>query len=516
MLERSQFLAGGLVLAGLLSALPAAAVPAVSCGTPQHHPRSDGPSAAALRERSGLPPLPGAPSYFAGGCTRPSYSQTLNSASYPFTIHYDPAHAAMATKVLGWMETSWDLETRSTASGGLGFPPPAGDGATGGGSDRMDVYLEPSNFGGYYCPELYVYYTDAIATSGFISINPELGDDAFTSAAVAHELHHAIQFALDAHEDASFMEMTSAYVMEVVFDQANAASAFIPEFQAYPHYSLDYFSYGQPYQYGASLWLFWFLDDLYGGGSNGAEALRYLWYYSRQPYDGVTATNEPDSFDVMDELLAASNYSLVEAYVDFAGDRWFTGDNHDGTFEEGNLIPEPADADTYHVKQNLPEGEFTLDDPTAEFGASYVVFELDDSSDEATLSVSWNLDSAKSWTVLSLRAGVSNDRSVIGTAASGSETFTNLAGEDAIVLAFVNRGDGNHDPDDDEWAGSSVAITATYDDPADGGDGDGGGSGSPFGCSVGGVHPAASRGAGALLLFGLAGALVLVRKRACG
>jgi hypothetical protein len=511
MLERSRFLAAG-VLAGVLSVPAVAFATPLSCGMPENHPRSLGPSAAALRERSGLPPLPGAPNYFGGGCARPAYSQTLASGTLPITIHYEPTHAAMATKVLQWAEESWDLETRSTVSGGLEFPPPAGDGATGGGSNRMDFYLEPSQFGGYYCPELYVYYADAIATSGFISINPELNDDAFTSAAVAHELHHAIQFGLDAHEDAAFMEMTSAYVMEAVFDTANASAYFINEFQAYPHYSLDYFDYGQPYQYGASLFLFWFLDGLYGGGSNGHDALRYLWLATRQPYDGVTAINEPDSFDTMDTLLAASSMTFTEAYEQFAGDRWFTGANDDGTFEEGSTFNGPADAETYHVKQNLPDGPFSLTGGVAEYGAAYVVFDLDDSSNEATLDVSWDLGGAGDWAIYALRAGVSNDRSIISRNASDSHLFTAFEGEQTIVLAFVNLGDGSHDPDNDEWAAASASVTATYDDPAGNGGG-GGGDEAGLGCSVGGVPHVTGRATGLSLLLGLAGALVLLRKR---
>src|SRR5688572_3199897 len=226
---------------GLLSGLPAlaAAPPSISCGMPEHHPRTAGPSAANLRARSGLEPLPGTTNFFGGGCVRPSYSDFDDSATYPIRVHYNAEYAAVAADVMGWMETSWDQETRSIASGGMEFPPPEVDGTSGGGTNRLDVYLEPSNFGGYYCPEQYVFGADYIGTSGFISINPD-SPDWFMQAAVAHELHHAIQFAIDAHEDASFMEMTSAYVMEVVFDQADAASGFIPEFQALPHYSLDY------------------------------------------------------------------------------------------------------------------------------------------------------------------------------------------------------------------------------------------------------------------------------------
>lgn len=491
--------------AGLLLSFPAAAMPSSSCGTPSFHPLVPGPASAALRARSGLPPLPGTPNYFAGGCAvRPSYSQTMQSNTYPITLHFESAHAAMATKVLGWMETSWDVETSPVATGGLEFPVPAGDLALGGGTDRMDVYLEPSQYGGYYCPETYVYGTDYIATSGWISINPELNDDSFTSAAVAHELHHAIQFGIDAHEDPSFMEMTSAYVMEVVYDQENAAGYFIPEFQQYPHYSLDYFDYGAPYQYGASMWLFWLLDDLYS--SDSANALRFIWMNARQPYD-ASGTNEPDYFDVMSELLLASNLDLGETYAMFAGDRWFTGDAHDGTFAEGGSYPGPDIARTYSAG-NLPGGDITLPDDTAEFGTSYVKINLGSPSPEATMTFTWDLDPQVEWTVLSLRADRSaNDRSVIGTSATGTEIFGAFNGESEIVLAFVNRGDGNHDPDNDDWVGNPVTFSVSYDDPS----APGGGDGEPLGCSFAADRtPTASTWSSALVVLG---ATFLIRRR---
>lgn len=435
-----------------------------------------------------------------------------DSAIHPIRVHYDAQYASIAAKVLGWMEQSWDIETRSLATGGLEFPPPAGDGGTGGDTDRLDVYMEPSGFGGYYCPELYVFYSDAIATSGFISINPDLNDDAFTSAAVAHELHHAIQFAIDAHEDPSFMEMTSAYVMEVVFDQADAASAFIPEFQSNPHRSLDYFSYGEPYQYGASLWLFWMMDELYG--SNGHEALRYIWYVSRQPFDGSTIVNEPDYFDSMADLLDGSELDLDETYADFAADRWFTGDNDDGTFTEGGGFPEPSLANSFNAG-NLPEGMYTLGEDTSEYGVSYVRIHLDEPSDEATLAVTWDLDPGVSWSVLSLRSGTSADRSVIGTSPAGSEILAGLEADSDVVLAFVNQGDGDHDPDNDDWGGSAVAFSAEYDDPADSGGDDGAALGC--GCALGGRGTPRAAGS-SVLVAAFAGALLLRRRSrpSCG
>lgn len=501
-------LRAGLVAGLLLLSFPAGAIPSSSCGMTSFHPRTPGPTAAALQERAGFAPLPGTPNYFSGGCMRPTYSQFTDSATMPIRVHYDPQYAAMAAMVLGWAETSWDIETRSVASGGLEFPPPAGDGVTGGGSNRLDFYLEPSQYGGYYCPEYYVSGADFIGTSGFISINPDLQDDAFTSAAVAHELHHAIQLGLDAFEDPSFMEMTSAYVMEVVFDQADAASLFVPEFQAFPHYSLDYFDYGQPYQYGASMWLFWLLDDLYAADS--ADALRYLWLSTRQPYDGVNQTNEPDYFDVTAELLAASSLALDDVYAEFASDRWFTGGADDGTFAEGGDYPGPDIASSFNAG-DLPSSEITLADDTSEFGASYVRINLSSPSADATLTLDWDLDSSVDWTIVALRADAANDRSIIGNTATGTEILRSFDGEDEIVIAFVNRGDGNHDPDADDWGGSNVRFSLDYDDPSAAGGGDD--DQLPMGC---GCSLAASRepsAFGVSALFALAGLALMLRRR---
>ena len=484
----------------------AAAPPARGCGLPALHPGVKSHASDTLRARSGLPPLPGPIASFAsGGSTacpdRPvlASAQTIDGGT--FVIHYRPEDAALAADVRDWMDDSWAKIT-GAAPANLGFPAPISDG-----DGKIDVYLEPgTNVGGYYCPEQYQFGQDFVGTSGFISINPDITDVGFLQAAVAHELHHASQFAIDALEDASFMEMSSAYAMEKVFDSADEAAGFIYEFQRYPGWSFDFFDDGGIYHYGASLFLFWLLDEQYGS-SQSYEVFQYLWYASAQPYgDG---TNEPDFLDAMQEVAEVNDVDFADFYAEFSADRWYTGRFDDGTFTEGGTYEEPNDAETV-PSRDLLDGETIDAGSISELGVGYVRVTLDDPSDEATLAVDWDNDTGTSWVVVVMKQ--SGERAVLGEGDSGSEVVDDLEGEEWVAFGFVNTGDGSHDADADDFATSDAGVTLTFDDPNAGSGGGGGGEKGPLGCSVAPIAGGSRARPGMLALIALALGLATARR----
>lgn len=467
--------------------LVASSAPAVGfrCGLPDHHP-----GRASFAATAGI------------NCqVRPPLDLVLQSTTHPIDVHYNAENAAIAADILVSAETSWGFE-----SDVLGFPVPLTDGTLGGDAD-FDIYVETSQYGGYFCPENSAGGTSP-AYSGWVSVSPSAFPAELVPAVVAHELNHARQMGIDAYEDQSFMEMTAAYVMDQVFDEVNLASGYIPVFQDSPESSLDYYVYAEPYQYGASLFIFWLIDEVYG---KNYEALSYLWLTLPQPlvppYD-----NEPDYLDTMQTLAEASGLTFPELYAQFSADRWFTGANHDGTFEEGDTYSKVAIA-RLHDLQDLPaQGTESV----SEFGASFVEIVL--GQDAASVEVTFTGDAASTWRTFAIVPGAgAQDRREIAYDSQGVGVVGDLAGRDRLVLAFVNLGDGTHDPDDDDWAARSFdyALRATRVPGAGGGgNGDDAGVGAACGCVI--AAPArAPRDTAATMIAGtlLAGIAISLRRR---
>lgn len=279
------------VLVGEQTELHASVVP--RCDTHNHLTATDRP--AAMR-------------------ARPGFDYSLSSSKHPIVVHATTATGeAYAQRILGYADQSWDVIIDR-----MGFREPRPDHAEDVDS-RIDIYIRGdltpgvggyAGFGGYYeeTPEADAY--------GYLVIADQL-KDTYIRGVVAHEFFHLSQMSYDWFEHPGFMEATSVWVTDQVFDDENFYQNYYAYFNKSPYQSLDKISLADPYQYGAGLW-FQYLDERFGEGDGSFT--RRIWELSIQ--DGMDT--EPDYFDAMTKLLGDDD-TLKAAFRDFGRWRFHVG-----------------------------------------------------------------------------------------------------------------------------------------------------------------------------------------------
>ena len=157
-----------------------------------------------------------------------------------------------------------------------GYRRPDSDGTRGGRRGKVDIYL--ADLGGIglygYCTTdqrraprgtynrwAYCAVDDDFASTQFPANTPEEN----RQVTLAHEYHHAVQFAYDFFEDSWFMEATATWVEDEVYDGIDDNRQFLPYGQlGQPGVPLDTFSAGGSHQYGN--WLFFrYLTERWDG-----------------------------------------------------------------------------------------------------------------------------------------------------------------------------------------------------------------------------------------------------------
>ena len=172
-----------------------------------------------------------------------------------FKIHYDiiGTHAVPSAdtnsnaipdfveRMAAYCDSSWQKHLD------LGFIEPPDDGALGG-DNKYDVYFENMGFYGYAVPEASGgrpwndFYSHLVLNNDFVGFPPNDDPEGDTLGAakvtVAHEYHHAIQFAYDANEPSWFMELDATYTEDIVFDATNDNYNYLNSFMNAPAKSL--------------------------------------------------------------------------------------------------------------------------------------------------------------------------------------------------------------------------------------------------------------------------------------
>lgn len=306
------------------------------CGTP-----------AAIEIERALPGLSReAAEQIRGLRARPTCS-TYYSTTH-FRIHYDTTGPHM---ILGWpdttyrdaiaaaLENSWTQEITT-----LGFRQPPSDGSDldgGGGSSHYDVYLQ--NLSGYfgYCQGMYTVPSTPTLTdcTSYIVIDNDYAGFGYADpqdpmkVTVAHEFSHACQYAHDYLESVWYMECTSTWIEDYVYDAVNDYRNYLPYFYSYPYASLDWNDGTGLRIYGSCVWNFFLSEHL------GPGAVRAVW---------TAAEGAGTTFEVLDTALASYGTSLELAFREFCLWSWFTGIRYDGThFQEGASWPLVAAERTY-------------------------------------------------------------------------------------------------------------------------------------------------------------------------
>jgi hypothetical protein len=295
----------------------------------------------------------------------------------------------------------WAIEVDS-----LGYRPPPPDGPwygqdDYGGDERYDVYVENLNrhyVYGYTQSELYVDGPIPRASTSYIvvdddyaSIYPTAGAEGLKVTA-AHEFFHAIQFAYDTLEERFFMEISSTWMEDVVYDGINDYYYYIQNSGSifrHPERSLTTFD--GIHEYSACVW------NHYLAKRHGTDMIREIW-------DGCISDA---ALDATEEALHIRGSDLPEALNEFAVWNVFTGALADTVafYPEGNRYPQ-VEVYVSQIHSQVPVAVESVMVPPEPLGSSYVRFFP--AEDGAGLAVEVSGDRLATWRASLLGVGPSH------------------------------------------------------------------------------------------------------------
>ena len=241
-----------------------------------------------------------------------------------------------------YLDKSWDVEINQ-----LGFKPPPGD--DGNPVKVYRVYFTDfitdygENYYGLTTPEKIVEYygVTKTANTSYMELHKDYESNAFYSKGLeglkvtaAHEFNHAIQLGYTAYwtggysynfENVFFMEMTSTWLEDYVFDEVNDYVFYLNSFFNYL-FSISFTSTSGFNPYANCLYLH-MLEKQYG-----SDIVVDIW-------DRII---EENAFDAIEGELEFRNSSFAESQNKYAGWLYFTGSrsNSDLYFPEGSTYPE--------------------------------------------------------------------------------------------------------------------------------------------------------------------------------
>jgi hypothetical protein len=376
---------------------------------------------------------------------RPSATFTYDSPGGKFKIHYNTsgANAVPTTDVapangipdyVEWLGDYADSSFRAEVTN-LGHLEPPSDGGLGG-DTRYDIYTEEMGYYGYTQSEgagpnpwtdSYSYISVHRNFSGFPPNNDPDGDQkGAAKVTVAHEYYHAIQFAYDYTEDSWFMEASSTWMENYVFDPVDDNYNYFSDWFTHPDYALN--STASLHIYAAFIW------PMYLSQTFGNPIMPELWNQC------ITA----DSYPVLTSVLATHGTTFNNQFAEFCVWNFITGSRNDGNhYEEAVSYPLIKTVRT-HLASAYPvagQGPLSGQAPDA-LGANYVVFNLPAGNGEFT--VNFNGDNSTPWIVkfLAWKAGVNDTyqetQMSLNGSGDGSYTLTNPQDFTNAVLVICN------------------------------------------------------------------------------
>lgn len=241
-----------------------------------------------------------------------------------------------------------------------GYRAPLKDG-TRGGNGRLDVYLADIGDAGVYGYCVSERRVRGRAYSAYCVLDDDYSRRQFPAetpgqnlkVTAAHEFFHAVQFAYDAWEDPWFMESTSTWVEDEIYDAINDNRFYLSQSPLrMPSLPLDY-DRGSLRVYGD--WIFWrYLTERFP--RTGRTGLPLL---VRRTWENADASSPPPdrySLKALDLTLGALGKNLAQLYADFS-----VANRHPAaSYEEGADYRSapltgayPLDAATTQVKQTV-------------------------------------------------------------------------------------------------------------------------------------------------------------------
>jgi len=230
----------------------------------------------------------------------------------------------------------WAVEVDS-----LGYLPPPADGSwygdeDYGGDERYDVYIENLNrhfVYGYTQSEFYLQDGIPRASTSYLvldddyaGIYPTAGAEGLKVTA-AHEFFHAVQFAYDTLEERFFMEISSTWMEDVIYDGINDYYYYIESSGSiFNHPDRSLTTFDGIYEYSACVWNHYLTER------HGSDLIRQIW--EGCVHDAVLNATE--------DALHDRSSSLIEALHEFAIWNAFTGPLADTArfYPEGDRYPQ--------------------------------------------------------------------------------------------------------------------------------------------------------------------------------
>jgi hypothetical protein len=280
-----------------------------------------------------------------------------------FRIHYDTSGPHM---IYGWpsttyrdaiataLENCWTEETVT-----IGFREPPSDGTDpdgGGGNGLYDVYLQDLTGVYGYCQGSYtVPATARIDCTSYVVIDNDYAGFGYPDpvdpmkVTVAHEFCHSCQYSHDYTEPTWYLECTSTWVEDVIYDSIDDYRGYVFYFYNYPYASLDWNDGTGLRMYGSCVWNFFLMEHV------SIDVIPDIWY---------ACETAGDLWSKMNSVLGSHGTSLEEEFKEFAIWSWFTGSRNDGThFEEGAFWPLVAAERTYTTYPVIAGGPISAHRP---------------------------------------------------------------------------------------------------------------------------------------------------------
>jgi len=367
----------------------------------------------------------------------------------------------------------WAVEVDS-----LGYRPPPADGSwyqdeDYGGDERYDVYIENLNrhfVYGYTQSEFYIQGGIPRASTSYLvmdddyaGIYPTAGAEGLKVTA-AHEFFHAVQFAYDTLEDRFFMEISSTWMEDMLYDEINDYYYYIESSGSiFNHPDKSLTTFDGIFEYSACVW------NHYLTQRHGSDLIRQIW-------EGCI---HDAALNATEDVLHARSSGLSEALHEFAVWNAFTGPLADTIqfYPEGHRYPQVRiPAAQIHAQWPISVESVSL--APEPLGASYVRF--DPPGDLTGLAVEVAGDPSVAWRASLLGAGPSHRvvPMAIDGFGRGQEQVTDWHEDDSALLVMTPFSFtaspvsyGYEARADSSGPQPSIAVTSlgqNYPNPADG------------------------------------------------
>lgn len=306
---------------------------------------------------------------FKGILARPTKQKYFVSSSGKFRIQYDTAgtHAVYQPTVdinpvdgvpdyVNRVAEAFDYIYRLQVDT-MGYTPPPPDGTSGGGSNQYDVYLHV-NSGAYG-----VTYSDGTVSNygtpprtaykSYIHVDPTYTGFGYTDRTLpmkvtaAHEYFHAIQFAYNINAGNWFMEVSSTWMEDIVYDNINDYRYYLSTFFNSPKTSLTKFD--GAHEYASCIYGHYISENF------GNNRMKRMWDYTVNAGSNIALT-------AIQNALSEIGTNRSDVFAGFTVWNYLTGSRANGThstYSEGSFFPQINIAATYSaypVSATAPTG----------------------------------------------------------------------------------------------------------------------------------------------------------------